>query len=76
MEPLIQNARALKLPPRSICIIAVQAPSELNTKYIYQLNATDDLLSGIIPLAVNHTIDHKFPQLMNIPLLNIEYAAI
>ena len=72
MEPIIQNA-ALQLPPGSICVIAVQAPTELNTKHIYQLNASDDLPSGIIPLAVNHWIHHKYPRLLNITLLNTEY---
>ena len=38
------------LPPRNISIISVQAPIELNTRYLYQLDATDDLSLGIIPL--------------------------
>ena len=32
MEPLVKNAGALQLPPRSISIISVQAPTEQNTK--------------------------------------------
>ena len=75
-EPIIKNAGALQLPPGSISVMAVQAPSELNTKYIYQLNTTDDLPSGIIPLAFNRRIDHKYPKLLNIPLLNTEYNAV
>ena len=57
MEPTIQNTEALQLPSRGISIIAVQTPTELNTKHIYQLNAANDLPSGIISLAVNHRID-------------------
>ena len=49
---------------------------ELNTKHIYQLNATKDLPSGIILLAANHRIDHKYPKLLNISLLNTEYDAV
>ena len=51
----------------------VQAPTKLSQKYIYELNATDDLPSGIIPLAVDHRIDNKYPNPLNIPLQNTEY---
>ena len=68
-EPIKQNWGALQFPPRSTSVIAVQTPTELNTKHIYQLNASEDLPSGIIPLAVDHRIDHKYPKLLNIPLL-------
>ena len=47
-------AQHCQLPPKSISQLSVQAPTELNTKHIYQPIATDDLLSGIIPLAVAH----------------------
>ena len=57
-------------------MIAVQAQTGLNTKHIYQLNAIRNLLSGIIPLAATHRIDHKYPKLLNIPLLNTEYDAV
>ena len=35
MEPIVQNSGALTLPPRSISVISVQAPTELNTKHLY-----------------------------------------
>ena len=73
MEPIVQNAGALKLPPRSISVISVKAPIKLNTKHINPVNATDDLLSGIIPLAVDHKMDHKYLKLLKIPLFNTEH---
>ena len=76
METIIQNAGALQLPLRSISVIAVQAPTELNTKHIYQLNASGDLLSGIIPFAVDHRIHYKYPKLLNLPLLNTEFDTV
>ena len=76
MEPILQNAGALQLPWRSIFVIAVQAPTEQNTQCIYQLNTSDDLPSGLICLAVNQRIHHKYPTLLNIPLLNREFDTI
>ena len=64
------------LPSRSITVISVQAPTELNTNHIYQLDTKDDLLSGIIPLAVDHKIDHKYPKSLKMPLLNTYYETI
>ena len=57
-------------------LISVQTPTKLNTKYLYQLNATDYLLPDIIPLAVGHKIDHKYPTLLKIPLFNTEHVTI
>ena len=50
------------LPARSISLISVQAPTELNTKHPYQLDVTDDYPSGIIPLAVDHKNKSQVPQ--------------
>ena len=52
-----------------------KAPTELNTKHIYQLDTADDLTSGI-SIAVDHRIDHKYPKLQNIPLPITEYDTI
>ena len=75
-EPIRQNVGAHKLPPRSISIISVQVPIELNIKHLYKLNTPDDILSGIIPLPVDHKIDHKCPKLLKIHLLNMGYDSI
>ena len=42
-EPIVQNRGTHKIPPGNISVISVQAPTELKTKHIYHLNATDDL---------------------------------
>ena len=76
MEPIVQNTGALTLAPRSISVISVQVPTKLNLKHLYQPDAADDLPSGIIPLAVDHKIDHKYPKLLKIPLCNTEYNTI
>ena len=64
------------LPPRSVSVISVKAPTELNTRHLYQLDATDNLAPDIIPLEVDHKIDHKYPKLLGIPLLNTENNAV
>ena len=42
-------------------------------RHLYQLDDIDDLLSGVMYLAVDHKIDHKYPKLLKIPLLNKDY---
>ena len=74
-EPIVQNAGAFTLPPRSISVISIQAATELKTKHLYQLDTVDDLPLGIIPLAMNHKID-KYPKLMKVPLLNTEQDTV
>ena len=75
MEPIVQNSGTFALPPRSISVISAQAPTELDTKHLYQLDATD-LTSGIIPLVMDHEIDHKYLKLLKIPLLSREHLVV
>ena len=65
--PILWNSRAFILPPGYISLISVQAPTELDTKHLY---------SGIMPLAVDHKIDHKYPKLLKIPLPNTEQNTV
>ena len=76
MEPIIHNAGTLHLPLRSIPIIAVHAPTELSTQHIHQLNTSDDLLSGLIPLAMDHRNHQKYLKMLNIPLLITAYDTV
>ena len=46
---IIGNAGAYVLLSRSILVITVQTPTELNIQYLYALNVSDDLPSGLIP---------------------------
>ena len=56
--------------------MSVQASTELDMKHLYQLDAVDDLPSGIIPLAVDHKIDHEYPKLLKTPLLNTKHSKV
>ena len=76
MEPIICNSGSVMLPPRSILVISVKAPTELNTRHLHQLDATDNLQPGVIPLAVDHKINHKYPKLLRISLLNTEHTTV
>ena len=37
------------LPPKSVSVISLKVPRELNTRHLYQLDATDNLPPGIVP---------------------------
>ena len=69
-KPIIYSAGAIHLQLRYISVITVQALTELNTQHM------DDLLPGLIPLAVDHRIHHKYPKLLSIPILNTAYDAV
>ena len=64
MEPIVQTSGALTLPPRRISVISVQAPTKLDAKHLYQQDVAEDPPSDIIPLEIDHKIDHKYPKLL------------
>ena len=66
--PIVQNSRTFMLPPGIISVISVQAPTELDTKHLCQLDAIGDLASGIIPLALDHKIELQYHKLLKTPL--------
>ena len=70
-KPIFQNAGAFYLQPGGILIIKVQAPTELKPRYIYELSTINNLQSKLIPLAVDHKINPKYPNLLNIPIHNM-----
>ena len=71
----MSNAGALPSQLRSILVITIQASTELSTQHIYQLNTSVDLLSGLIPLAVDHRIHHKYLQLLSTSIPSKTYDA-
>ena len=75
-KPIVQNAVPFYLQPRGILIITVQASIELKPHYIYKLTTSHDLPSELIPLAVYHKINHKYPNLLNIPILNMAHSKV
>ena len=48
----------------------------LNTQHIYALDANNDLLFGLIPLAVDHKINHTYPKSLCIPILHTAYDSV
>ena len=75
-KQIIHNAGAFYLPPRSILVVNIQTPTELDTQHIYTLDTSDDLPLGLIPLAVDHKINHIYPKLLSIPILNTAYDRV
>ena len=63
---MIWNTGSFNLQPKSISVITVQTPTELNTKHTYAFDASDDLPLGHIPLSVVHKINHKYQKSLNI----------
>ena len=53
----------------------VQA-TESDTQHIYTFDTSDDLPLGLILLAVDHKIDHKYPKSLSIPMLNTAYNRV
>ena len=66
----------LYLKPRNISVIMVKAPTELDTQHIYTLITSDDLPLGLILLADDHKIDHKYSKSLCIPILNTAYHKV
>ena len=64
------------MSPRSISVLSVQAPTELDTKCFYQLDAADHLLSDFIPLTVDRKIDHKYLKFLKMALHNTEHKTV
>ena len=56
---------------RSITLITVKAPPNLNNNSIYKIQFNRKLPSVIIPLSVTHNLNHRQPGKLLIPLLNI-----
>ena len=57
----------------SVSIIEVKTPKISNTTNLYELNAdTFQLPEGIILLDILHRVDHKTPQHLDIPILNVK----
>ena len=54
----------------------VKTTTELDTQHIYTLDVSDDLPLGLIPLVVDHKIDHKYPKSASILILSTKYYRI
>ena len=61
---------------RSIIWISVKMPRNIQINSVFEINLDRQLPNGLIPLDVLHNIEHKQPQEMLIPLLNIMNAVV
>ena len=75
-KPIICNGGMLFLKPRSISVITVQAPTQLDTHHIYTFYISEDLSLGVIPLAVEHKIKHIYPKSLGTAILSIAYNKV
>ena len=55
--------------------ISVQTPQNIDTNSLFEINLDRQLPKGIILLDVLHSINHKQPQKLIIPILNIANTA-
>ena len=54
----------------------VQTQTELDTQHIYTPDSSPDLPLGLVSLAFDHKIDHKYSKLLSIPILNTAYDRV
>ena len=73
---IVCNAGAFYLQPTGISIITVWVPTKLKPQYIYELSTSNDIPSELIPLAIDHKTNNKYPRLLNIPILNMTHSRV
>ena len=61
---------------RSITWISIKKPRNIQVNSLLEINLDRKLPKGLIPLDVLHNIQHKQPQEMLIPLLNIMNSVV
>ena len=73
---LVKTKGHCVLQSRSITWISVKTPRNIQANNLLKINLDRQLPKGIIPLDVLHNIEHKQPQEMLIPLLNVMNTVI
>ena len=68
---LVKTKGQCALQGRSITWISVKTPRNIQANNLLKINLDRQLPKGLIPLDVLHNIEHKQPQEMLIPLLNV-----
>ena len=61
---------------RSISWISIKTPRNIQTSNLLKINLDRQLPKGLVPLDVLHNIEHKQPQEMLIPLLNVMNSVV
>ena len=76
INPIIKTKGKITLHPLSISVIAIKTPILHNTNNLYELNFdTFELPGSVVPLDVVHRVDHNIPQILNIPILNVNNSS-
>ena len=71
LRQLVKTKAQCTLQHRLIMWISIQTPWSLDTNSLFKINLDRQLPKGIIPLDVLHSINHKQPQVLIMPILNI-----
>ena len=61
---------------RSITLISIKTPRNIQANNLLKISLDRQLPKGLIPLDVLHNIEHKQPQEMLIPLLNVMNSVV
>ena len=70
-DQLVKTMGQCTLQGRSITWISVKTPRNIQVNNLLKINLDRQLPKGLIPLDVLHNIEHKQPQEMLIPSLNV-----
>ena len=73
---LVKTKGQCPLKGRSITWISVKTPRNIQANNLHKINLDRQLPKGLIPLDVLHNIEHKQPQEMLIPLLNVMNSVV
>ena len=70
LEPIIKTKGKIKLNPYATSIISNKTPPNIDINHVCELNHKFSLPSGVIPIDVIHTFDHKIPWELKILIFN------
>ena len=75
-KQLVKLKGQCTLQGRSITWISIKTPRNIQGNSVFEINLDGQLPNGLIPLDVLHNIEHKQPQEMLIPLLNVMNSVV
>ena len=75
-KQLVKTKDQYTLQGRSITWISVKTPRNIEVNNLLEVHLDRQLSKGLIPLDVSHNIEHKQPQEMLIPLLNVMNSVV
>ena len=73
---LVKTKGQCTLQCRSITWISVKTPRNVQANNLFKINLDRQLPKGLISLDVLHNIEHKQPQVLLIPLLNVMNSVV